>query len=128
MADTLELGLVARNDRYDDDDPRWLAQAATLVHDLRQDAGPVRVHRTPVPGTKGAVDQLVLSLGSAGVFSLAVQMITTWLKRDRHRSVELSFTDAEGNPRTVRVSAENAGAEALGPLIQAAAELARDQP
>lgn len=56
MAGNLEIGLVARNDRYDDDDPRWLAQTATPVHDLRQDTGPVRVHRTPVPGAKGAVD------------------------------------------------------------------------
>lgn len=127
MTEILEIGLVAGNDRYDDDDPRWLAQAATLVHDLRRDIGPVRVHRTPVPGTKGAVDQLILSLGSAGAFSVAVQMISTWLSRDRHRSVELTFTDAEGNPKTVRVSAENAGSDALAPLIMAASELAKER-
>ena len=127
MAKTLEIELVARNDRYDDDDPRWLTQTATLVHDLRRDTGSVRVHHTPVPGTKGAIDQLILSLGSAGAFSVAVQMISIWLSRDRHRSVELSFTDAEGNPRTVRVSAENAGSDALAPLIEAASELAKEQ-
>lgn len=127
MPETLEIGLVASNDRYDDDDPRWLTQAATLVQDLRRDTGAVRVRRTPVPGTKGAVDQLILSLGSAGVFSVAVQLITTWVKRDRHRSVELTFTDAEGNPRSVRVSAENAGADALAPLITAATELAKER-
>jgi len=127
MPETLEIELVARNERYDDDDPRWLAQAATLVRDLRRDTEAVRVHRTPVPGTKGAVDQLILSLGSAGAFSVAVQLISTWLGRDRHRSVELTFTDAAGNSRTVRVAAENAGSDALAPLIMAASELAKEQ-
>jgi membrane-associated two-gene conflict system component 1 (EACC1) len=127
MAGTLEIRLVSRNDRYDDDDPRWLAQTATLVHDLRRDSGSVRLHRTPVPGTKGAVDQLILSLGSAGAFSVAVQLISAWLRRDRRRSVELTFTDADGNPKTVRVSAENAGPDALAPLIVAASELAKER-
>ena len=127
MPETLEIGLVASNGRCDDDDSRWLAQAANLVHDLRRDTGPVRLHRTPVPGTTGAVDQIILSLGSAGAFSVAVQMISTWLNRDRHRSVELTFTDADGNPKTVRVSAENAGSDALAPLIMAASELAKER-
>jgi hypothetical protein len=127
MPETLEIGLVTRNDRYDDDDPRWLTQTATLVHDLRRDTGSMRLHRTPVPGTKGAVDQLILSLGSAGAFSVAVQLIGLWLSRDRHRSVELTFTDTTGNPKTVRVSAENAGSDVLAPLIMAASELAKEQ-
>jgi hypothetical protein len=123
----LEIGLVAHNDRYDDDDPRWHAQTAVLIHDLRAEAGSVRLHRTAVPGTKGAVDQLILSLGSAGAFSVTVQLISTWLKRDKHRSVELMFMDAAGNRRTVRASAANAGSDALAPLIMAASELAKEQ-
>ncbi|WP_433306971.1 effector-associated constant component EACC1 [Actinoplanes sp. CA-030573] len=126
MPGKLEIALVAHNDRYDDDDPRWHAQTAALVHDLRAEAGSVRLDRTPVPGTKGAADQLILSLGSAGAFSVAVQLLGTWLKRDRHRSVELTFTDAAGNRRTVRASAENAGTDSLAPLIEAASELARE--
>jgi hypothetical protein len=127
MAETLKIGLVARNDHYDDDDPRWFAQTAILVHDLGHDTGSLGLHRTPVPGTKGAVDQLILSLGSAGAFSVAVQVIRAWLSRDRRRSVELTFTDARGTTRTVRVSADNAGADALAPLIMAASELAKEQ-
>ncbi|GIF41597.1 effector-associated constant component EACC1 [Actinoplanes xinjiangensis] len=128
MPQTLEIGLVARNDRYDDDDQRWLAQTAALVQDLRRDTGSVRLDRTPVPGMKGAAaDQVILALGSAGAFSVAVQLISTWLGRDRHRSVELTFTDAEGTPKTVRVSAENAGSDAMAPLIMAASELAKER-
>lgn len=126
MSGPLEIGLITKNDRYYEDDPRWLAQSAALVQELRRETGPVRLRRTPVPGTKGAVDQLVLSLGTAGAFSLAVQLINSWLSRDKHRSVEISFTDGEGNPRSVRVSAENAGSDALAPLIKAAAGLAKE--
>jgi hypothetical protein len=49
MAETLEIELVTRNDRYDDDDPRWLTQTATLVHDLRRDTGSTR-RTTPSAG------------------------------------------------------------------------------
>jgi Effector Associated Constant Component 1 len=127
MADPLEIDLVARNDRYDDEDPRWREQIGVLIGDLRRGTESVRLRRIAVPGTKGAVDQLILSLGSAGVFSVAVQVISTWLSRDRHRSVEMTFTDAAGRVQTVRVTAENAGRDALAPLISAAAKLARDQ-
>jgi hypothetical protein len=127
MSGELEIRLAAINDRYYDDDPRWLEQIAALVHDLRRGTESVRMRRTPVLGTKGAVDQLILSLGSAGAFSVAVQMISTWLTRDRYRSVEMTFTDAEGNVKTVRVSADNAGSDALAPLISAASALAKEQ-
>jgi hypothetical protein len=126
MAQSLEIGLVARNDRFDDDDTRWLAQTAALVQDLRHEVGRVRLDRTPVPGTKGAADQLILSLGSAGAFTVAIQLIRSWLGRDKDRSVEVSFVDAQGRTRTVRVSAANANSDALAPLITAASALAQD--
>lgn len=128
MTENLDVEVVARNDRYDDDDPRWLEQIAALIGDLRRGTESVRMRRTAAPGTKGSVDQLILTLGSAGVFSVAVQMISTWLARDRHRSVEMTFTDSSGQVQTIRVSAENAGRDALAPLITAASTLAKDQP
>lgn len=126
MSEPLEVRFVPLNDRFDEDDPRWLKQVADLVQDLRRGTDSVQSRRTPVSGTKGTVDQLILSLGSAGVFSIAVQMLRTWLARDKHRAVELTFTDSEGRTRTVRVSADNAGSDALAPLISAAATLAKE--
>ncbi|HEY6595872.1 MAG TPA: hypothetical protein VI011_17490 [Asanoa sp.] len=126
MSETLEVRFVALNDRFDEDDPRWLEQVAGLVQDLRRGTDSVRSRRAPVAGTKGAVDQLILSLGSAGAFSIAVQMIRTWLARDKHRAVEMTFTDSEGRTRTIRVSADNAGSDALAPLISAASMLAKE--
>ena len=127
MPETLEVGLVARNDRFHEDDPRWLEQIAVLVQELRRGTESIRLRRTPVPGTKGAADQLILSLGSAGAFSVALHLVRSWLARDKHRCVEVTFTDAEGRVNTIRLSAENAGPDALAPLISAASALAQDQ-
>jgi hypothetical protein len=127
MSDTLEVGLAAHNSRFDPDDPRWLNQVADLARQLRHESGAVRYRRTPVMGTKGTVDQMILALGSAGVFTLAVEVIRSWLGRDRNRAVEITFTDAAGNVQTVRVTAENAAKDALAPLIAAASALAKER-
>ena len=81
MPTTLEVGLVALNERYDDDDPRWRDQVADLVHELRRETESVQSRRAPVPGTKGTVDQLILALGSAGAFTAAVDVVRAWLAR-----------------------------------------------
>ena len=127
MPTTLEVGLVALNERYDDDDPRWRDQVADLVHELRRETESVQSRRAPVPGTKGTVDQLILALGSAGAFTAAVDVVRAWLARDKHRLVEMTVTDADGRTHTVRVSAENASADALAPLISAASTLAQER-
>jgi hypothetical protein len=127
MATTLEVALAVQNDRYDDDDPRWRDQVADLLHDLRRETGVLQSRRTPVPGTKGTVDQIILALGSAGAFTVAADILRAWLSRDKHRSVELTVTDADGHTHTVRVSADNAGADALQPLIEAASAALRQE-
>jgi Effector Associated Constant Component 1 len=126
MADVGELSLMFHNSRYDDDDPRWRAQVGDLVGELRREAGPTRVARTPVAGTKGTVDQLILTLGSAGVIDAAVALLRAWLARDKHRSVEITVTGPDRQPTSVVISAENAGADAVAPLIAAASGLARE--
>ncbi len=70
---------------------------------------------------------MILTLGSAGVFTVAVQVISSWLSRDRRRTVELVFQDAEGRERTIRITAENAGRDALEPLITVVTALAQDE-
>ena len=126
MPSTIEIGLVASSERFDDDDPRWRDQVADLVYELRRQTESVQSRRTSVPGTKGTVDQLILALGSSGAFTLAIDVVRAWLARDKHRSVEMTIIDAEGRQHTVRVSAENAGGDALATLISAASTLARE--
>lgn len=127
MPPELAVEVVVGNDRYDEQDPRWLDQVALLSGDLRRATDAFQARRTPVAGTKGAVDQLILTLGSAGVFTVAVQVITTWLSRDRRRTVELVFNDAEGNEQKIRITAENAGRDSLEPLITAVSALAQEK-
>ncbi|MBU2669430.1 hypothetical protein KOI35_38550 [Actinoplanes bogorensis] len=127
MPDTLELLLVARNDRYDDEDPRWLDQIADLTGDLRRETEALRRTREAVPGTKGMAEQLVLALGTAGAFHTTLEVVRAWLARDRHRALTITVTSADGAERTVVVSARNASRDAWQPLIDAAAKLSRDE-
>jgi exopolyphosphatase/pppGpp-phosphohydrolase len=126
MATTVEIGLVATNERFDDEDPRWRDQVADLVDELRREAGSLHSRRTAIPGTKGALDNLILVLGSAGAFTAAVEIVRAWLARDKHRSVALTFTAPDGGTHTVHVSAENASSEAMTSFVSAASSMAAE--
>jgi hypothetical protein len=124
MATTIEIGLAAANERFDDDDPRWRDQVGDLVDELRRETGSVRSQRVVVPGTKGTIDNLILALGSAGAFTAAVEIVRVWLARDKHRSVQFTFVDPRGGTRSIRVDAENAGSGAMESFVAAAAKMA----
>jgi hypothetical protein len=121
MGDNLDINLVPHSDRYDRDDDRWLDQVADLVHELRVETEAIKVSRDPVAGTKGSLDQLVLSLGSAGVFTTALDVMRIWLSRDRTRSIELKYQDRQGKEQRLSVTAEHADEHALAPVIAAVA-------
>lgn len=117
MAERLDVSFAARHDRFDSEDARWRDQVAVLLDDIQTETGTLEREQVAVPGTKGGVEVLILALGSAGVFNAVVGIIRAWLERDKHRAVELTFTDAEGNSRTVQASAENAGSDVFAPLL-----------
>ena len=121
MADNVSIGLVPNSARYDADDDRWRDQVADLVRDLRVETGSLSIARTPVPGTKGSLDSLVLALGSAGVFTTALDVLRVWLARDKTRSVDLTYTDRDGKQQRLNVTATNSGSDALAPVIAAVA-------
>ncbi len=52
MSDELAVAVVARNDRYHEEDSRWLDQIAMLSGDLRRATDAFRTRRTPVAGTR----------------------------------------------------------------------------
>jgi hypothetical protein len=128
MPTTIEMQLIAHSDRYDDEDPRWLDQVADLTSELRRETEAVRHRREPAPGAKGAADQMILALGTAGAFKLAVDVVRTWLARDKSRSLRITVSGPDGSPRTVELSAENAGGDAWQPIIEAAARLSQERP
>ena len=84
--------------------------------------------RTAVAGTKGAVDEFILTLASAGVFSTSLDVLRAWLGRDKTRSVELSYQDADGEDQHLSVTATNATAEALEPVLAAVASRIATEP
>jgi Effector Associated Constant Component 1 len=121
MASEVTIGLIPNSARYDADDDRWHDQVADLVHELRTETGALRIARTPVPDTKGSLDSLILALGSAGVFTTALDVLRAWLARDKTRSVDLTYTDREGTRQRLSVTATNSGADTLAPVIAAVA-------
>jgi hypothetical protein len=99
-----EVAVEPRNDQYDPDDDGWRDQVATLYADLDAQVDTIRRGR-PVEGTKGAVDQLIISLGSAGVFGAVVDCLRAWLGRDRDRRIDVRWTE-NGVERSVTLTGE----------------------
>jgi hypothetical protein len=91
-----EVAVEPHNDYYDPGDDRWRDQVATLVADLDAQVDTVRRGRR-VEGTKGAADQLIIALGSAGAFQAAVDCLRAWLGRDRDRRIDLRWEE-NGSP------------------------------
>jgi hypothetical protein len=83
--------LEARSDRFDEDDDRWRSQVLLLHRALEEAAGPLERRSEPVSGTKGALSDVVLHLTSPGLVAGVVAALAAWLKRDRGRSVRLTW-------------------------------------
>jgi hypothetical protein len=119
--DSLAVTITSHTDRYDEDDERWITQVAELRHDLRVETGSVQPSPPSLSGKKGSVDQIILALGSADVFTTALAMFKVWLARDKTRSLKANWIDENGIERSVTFSADNAGPTTLAPLIEAVA-------
>ncbi|MBB5937560.1 effector-associated constant component EACC1 [Streptomyces zagrosensis] len=87
-----EVRLAARSDRFDEDDDRWRSQVLHLHRALEEAAGRVECRSEPVSGTKGALSDVVLHLTGPGIVAGLVAALVAWLKRDRGRSVRLTWT------------------------------------
>jgi hypothetical protein len=114
-----EVVVEPRNDQYDPDDDGWRDQVATLYAELDDSGDTVRRGR-PVPGAKGAVDQLVIAMGSAGVFTATVDCLRAWLGRDRDRRIDLRWMQG-GEERSVTLTGEAVDNETMREFAKAAA-------
>lgn len=97
----LEVELIAKSGRFDEQDDRWAAQVSQLIRELRQEGASVRIDQTPIPGSKGGVEAVILTLGSAGAFTAAVEVFKAWLARDRTRSLSIIVQDGVARRRLV---------------------------
>ena len=102
---TVELRLQPCSERFDALDDRWLDQVGAFGVELDREVGGVRRDRQPAAGEKGALDSILLSVGSAGVLTATVEFVRAWLSRDAGRSVKVSFSDA-GNLQQVELTGE----------------------
>jgi hypothetical protein len=119
-ATPLVVSLHAHHDSYDDDHPAFRAQVAALETELLHGVDGARRTSRSVPGTKGAVDEVIVALGQAGVLTMTVEMLRVWLRRDRSRSLEIEWTDGEETKR-VTVRGEAIDTDVLKPVAEAAA-------
>jgi hypothetical protein len=88
----IDVVVTAESGRYHASDERWLDQVRVLHADLRTEVPGFRIESAVVPGTKGAVDSVILALGSAGAFSSAVTCFKAWLARDKSRRIVVTWT------------------------------------
>lgn len=117
---SFELRIEPTTGRFDPDDDRWRAQVAEMVADLGRDVDGVRREHTPVPGTKGSLETLVVALGSAGAFTAAVELFRSWLGRDRSRGLDISWS-SDGNTHRVSVRGDAIDETAIQAVAEAAA-------
>jgi len=115
-----ELRVEPRTDRFDPDDDRWRDQVSAFYRELDDEVGGVHREHVGVAGTKGGLETVVLALGSAGAFTAAVEVVRSWLGRDRSRSLDIAWS-SEGATRRVTVRGEHIDGSALRALAEAAA-------
>lgn len=113
-----DIAVEPCNENYDPDDEGWRDQVATLYQDLDAEFDTVR-RTQPVEGTKGAVDQLIIALGSAGVFAAVVDCLRAWLGRDRDRRIDVRWVE-NGEERSVTLTGEAVDARTVREIAKAA--------
>lgn len=115
-----ELVLEPRTDRFDPDDERWRAQVSLLFQELQREVGGVTRRHEPVEGTKGGAEVVIMALGSAGAFTAGLEMLRSWLGRDRSRKLDISYT-VDGRTETVSIAGEGVDKEAMAKISDAVA-------
>lgn len=115
----MEVVVEPRNDQYEPDGDEWRDQVASLHADLDDSVDVIRRGR-PVAGAKGVVDQLVIAMGSAGVFTAAAECLRAWLGRDKDRRIDLRWTQG-GEERSVTLTGEAVDNETIRELAKVAA-------
>jgi len=125
-AGPFKVAVEPLNHQYDPDDDRWRDQVATLYADLHVQVDTVRRAR-PVEGAKGAVDQVIIAMGSAGAFQAVVDCFRAWLGRDRDRRIDIRW-DENGVERSVTLTGEAVDADTIREIAKAAVDRVGGSP
>ena len=114
----VDVALTTDSARYDTASPTWLDQVADLRTDLGRAGTGLSVDFAKVPGTKGAVDSIVLTLTSTSTLSATIVCLRAWLARDKTRKVNLSWTE-DGRVEHFALSADSMDGEAIHEIVRA---------
>jgi Effector Associated Constant Component 1 len=101
LAKYLEVELTPGTTRFDLADERWLGQVRDLQQGFQQ-AGVLVQRSLPEAGSKGAIDQLIISLGSAGAFTASIEIVKAWLGRAHDRRLSVKFFE-NGRPQEIEL-------------------------
>jgi hypothetical protein len=111
--------LAFSNTALPPNDPRWRTQVDNLLTDLKRGGGDVRREVTPVAGTKGGLETIILALGTSGAVTAAVTAFRLWLARPGKRSFTVTRTDAHGKKTTETICGDNVTEAALLKVFEA---------
>jgi hypothetical protein len=111
----VDVTLQPSSTRYPQHDDRWLAQVADLVSELNRVSAPRLRTGSAVKGAKGAVADIIVSLGSAGVFTGVVQVARGWLGRDSGRAVKVTWFE-NGSLQSLELTGSKLDESALAGL------------
>lgn len=98
-----------------------------LYGDLHRDVGEITRLRMPVKGTKGSVEAVILALGSTGAFTAGLEMLRSWLGRDRTRRLEISYT-VDGRTESVLIAGDDIDKDGITRLSDAVARRLGEAP
>jgi hypothetical protein len=124
MTAALTLKLAPFSEKYDTEQPTWLAQEGELFDDLRRECGGVSRVATPAPGEKGVIEAVLIALASAGAFNGFFQCVQGWLTRDQTRRLEITCK-IDGEEKSFVLSAsriDDAAADRFVALVMARLE------
>jgi hypothetical protein len=104
----VQVSVAAATSKYSDGSPQWRAEVADLHRSLTGEAEQVSARGGESEGnTRGTAVEIIAVLGSSGAIGAAVACFRMWLGRDKTRSLDISWTDADGKPRRVTLAGEN---------------------
>ncbi len=87
MASSAKFELKITSTALPANDPRWRKHVDSLLADLKRQGGEVHRELTPVAGTKGGLETIILALGSSGAIAGAVTALRVWLLKSKDGAI-----------------------------------------
>ena len=123
----MKLVIKPTSDDFDPDDSRWQKQVDELYKNLKnKEEVEAQKEVKTVEGMKGGGAEIIIALGSAGAFTVALEIFKAWLRSGRKRKLGIEIE--EGNViRKYKVTAEGMDKKSVDELMNTALNEDRDK-